>query len=141
MVNLDPSAPCVFKFGQRWPPACGYDATVDGANLEATVETRYVKLDDFERLKLDHQELTSQVAVLTAVVGGMTCAGTIDFDRLEECVTFALKVVHPRTRPLFLARASVVMEDLEKMQQALAIEKRKSRGFKSQRRDSAPPAG
>jgi hypothetical protein len=63
---------------------------------------------------------------MTAVVGGMTCAATIDFDRLEECVTFALKSVHPRARPLFLASASAVMEDLEKMQKALAIEKRKN---------------
>jgi hypothetical protein len=79
--------------------------------------------------------------VLTAVVGGMTCAGTVDFDRLEDCVTFALKPVRPGTRPLFPARASAVMEDLEKMQRALAIEKRKSRGFKSQRRGAALPAG
>jgi hypothetical protein len=89
---------------------------------------------------LDHHELTAQVAVLTVVVGGITCAGTIDFDRLEKCVTFGLKLVHPRTRPLFLARASAVMEDLEKMQMALAIEKRKRHGFKTQRRGAALPA-
>jgi hypothetical protein len=112
-----------------------------GPNLEATVETRYVKLDDFNRLKLDHQALTSQVVVLTAVVGGITCAGTVDFDRLEECVTFALKQVRPSTRPVFLARASAVMEDLEKMQKALVIEKRKSHGFKTQCRGPALPAG
>ena len=51
---------------------------------------RYVKLDDFELLRAEHGELTAQVAILTAVVGGISCAGTINFDHLEQCVTFAL---------------------------------------------------
>ena len=102
---------------------------------------RYVKLDDFELLRAEHGELTAQVAILTAVVGGISCAGTINFYHLEQCVTFALKQVRPGTRPLFLARASAVMEDLERMQKALAIEKRKSRGFKIQRRGIALPSG
>ena len=94
------------------------------------MEPTFVERADFEHLERHHRELTTQVAALTAVVGAITSVGVVNFDRLEDCVTFALKQVRPSVRPLFLARASELMEDLEKMQAALAVEKRKARGFK-----------
>jgi hypothetical protein len=103
---------------------------------EAAVESKCVKLVDFERLEKDHEELKAQLAALTAVVGGITTAGAVDFQRLEECVEFALKGVRPRARPVLLAKAAAVLEDLEEMQKALKIEKRKNRGLKAARTKS-----
>ena len=94
----------------------------------------FAKRDNFDRLETDHRKMTAQVAALTAVVGGVTSLGVVNFDRLEDCVTFALKQVRPSARPLFLARASELLGDLEKLQVALAVEKRKARGFKLKRK-------
>jgi hypothetical protein len=97
------------------------------------VESKCVELADFERLEKDHEELKAQLAALTAVVGGITTAGAVDFQRLEECVEFALKGVRLGARPVLLAKAAAVLEDLEEMQKALKIEKRKNRGLKAAR--------
>ena len=100
------------------------------------MESKSVKLIDFERLEKDHLELKAQVAALTAVVGGITTAGAVDFERLEECVNFAVKGVRPGARPVLLAKAAAVLGDLEVMQKALKIEKRKKRGLRAVRRKS-----
>ena len=97
------------------------------------MESKCVELADFERLEKDHRELKAQLATLTAVVGGITTAGAVDFQRLEECVNFALKGVRPGARPVLLAKAAAVLEDLEEMQKVLKIEKLKNRGLKAAR--------
>ena len=97
------------------------------------MESKCVELADFERLEKDHRELKAQLATLTAVVGGITTAGAVDFQRLEECVNFALKSVHPGARPVLFPKTAAVLEDLEEMRKALKIEKRKSLGLKAAR--------
>ena len=83
-----------------------------------------------KRLEKELQDVKAHLAALTAVVGGITTAGAVNFDRLEECVNFAVKGVRPGVRPVVLAKAAAVLEELEGMQKALEIEARKSRGLK-----------
>jgi hypothetical protein len=83
-----------------------------------------------KRLEKELQDVKAHLAALTAVVGGITTAGAVNFERLEECVNFAVKGVRPDVRPVVLAKAAAVLEDMEGMQKALEIEARKSRGLK-----------
>src|SRR6478609_3236544 len=105
---------------------------------EAAVKSKSVKLVDFERLEKDHLELKAQVAALTAVVGGITTAGAVNFERLEECVNFAVTGLRPGARRIVLAKAAAVLEDLEAMQCALEIESRKNRGLMLPRKRPSP---
>ena len=86
-----------------------------------------VKLDDFELLAKAQKELGAQVIVLTAVVGSMATASTIDYERLEESVNFAAKQLRPGHRSILLAKAAIMLEDLEVMQKVLRVETRKRR--------------
>ena len=88
------------------------------------------KFADAKRLEKELEDVKAHLAALTAVVGGITTAGTVNFERLEECVNFAVKGARPGARPVVLAKAAAVLEDLEGMQKALEIEARKSRGLK-----------
>jgi hypothetical protein len=47
-----------------------------------------------ERLEKELEEVKAHLAALTAVVGGMTTAGAVNFERLEERVNFAVKGVN-----------------------------------------------
>ena len=87
----------------------------------------HVKLDDFERLAKSQKELGAQVIALTAVVGSMATASTIDYERLEESVNFAAKQLRPGHRSMLLAKAAIMLEDLEVMQKVLRVETRKRR--------------
>lgn len=93
------------------------------------------KFSDAKRLKGELEDMKAHLAALTAVVGGITTAGAVNFERLEECVNMALKTVRPGVRPVLLARAAAVLEELEGMQAAIGIERRKSRGLTAK----APP--
>lgn len=86
-----------------------------------------VKLEDFERLAKSHKELGAQVIALTAVVGSMATASTIDYERLEESVNFAAKQLRPGHRTMLLAKAAIMLQDLEVMQKTLRVETRKRR--------------
>jgi hypothetical protein len=81
------------------------------------------------RLRKELDDVKAHLAALTAVVGGISTVGAVNFERLEECVNFAVKAARPRTRPAVLAKAAAVLEDLEGMQAALEIEGRKNRGL------------
>ena len=89
-----------------------------------------------KRLKQELEDVKAHLAALTAVVGGITTAGAVNFERLEECVNFAVKGVRPAARPVVLAKAAAVLEDLEGMQRALEVEARKNRGLKVARSKS-----
>jgi hypothetical protein len=85
------------------------------------------------RIKKELEEVRAHLAALTAVVGGISTVGAVNYERLEECVNFAVKGARPRARPVVLAKTSAVLEDLEGMQAALEIEGRKNRGLVSSR--------
>jgi hypothetical protein len=89
-----------------------------------------VKLKDFERLAKSHKELGAHVIALTAVVGSMATASTIDYERLEESVNFAAKQLRPSHRSVLLAKAATMLQDLELMQKALRTETRKRRNHR-----------
>jgi hypothetical protein len=92
------------------------------------------------RIKKELEEVKAHLAALTAVVGGISTVGAVTYERLEECVNFAVKGVRPRARPVVLAKAAALLEDLEGMQAALEIEGRKNRGLVSSRTWPAKPA-
>jgi len=48
------------------------------------------KFSALERLKREFEDVKAHLAALTAVVGGITTAGAVNFERLEECVNFAV---------------------------------------------------
>ena len=75
------------------------------------------KFSALERLKREFEEVKAHLAALTAVIGGITTAGAVNFERLEECVNFAVTGLRPGARRVVLAKASGVLEDLEAMQQ------------------------
>ena len=85
------------------------------------------------RIKKELEEVKAHLAALTAVVGGISTVGAVNYERLEECVNFAVKGARPCARPVVLAKAAAVLEDLEGMQAALEIEGRKNRGIVSSR--------
>jgi nitrate/nitrite-specific signal transduction histidine kinase len=103
--------------------------------VEDAVE--HVKLEDFERLAKSQKELGAHVIALTAVVGSMATALTIDYERLEESVNFAAKQLRPSHRSILLAEAATMLQDLEVMQKVLRVETRKRRN----RRRKKPNAG
>lgn len=80
-------------------------------------------------IKNQLDEVKAHLAALTAVVGGISAVGAVNYERLEECVSYAVKGARPRARPGVLAKAAAVLEDLEGMQKALEIEGRKNRGL------------
>jgi hypothetical protein len=92
------------------------------------------------RIKKELDDVKAHLAALTAVVGGISTAGAVNFERLEECVNFAVKAARPGTRPVVLAKAAAVLEDLEGMQAALEIEGRRNRGLVSSRKRPAKRA-
>jgi hypothetical protein len=94
------------------------------------VESDSPKFADAKRLEKELKDVKAHLAALIAVVGGITTAGTVNFERLEECVNFAVKGARPGARPVVLAKAAAVLEDLEGMQKALEIEARRSLGLK-----------
>jgi hypothetical protein len=83
-------------------------------------------------------EISDHVVVLTAIVGTVVTAATVDYERLEDCVDFAAKRYRAGQRPAFLAKASSVLHDLEAMQKALGVENRKRRN--SRKRSAAAQA-
>ena len=83
-----------------------------------------------ERLEQSLNELSAHVVALTAVVGGIVTAAAVDYERLEECVNFAVGRLRPGARLVLLAKAASVLEDFEQMQKVLQIEGRKKRGLK-----------
>ena len=96
-----------------------------------------VNLEDFERLAKSHKELGAQVIALTAVVGSMATASTIDYERLEESVNFAANQLRPGHRSMLLAKAAIMLQDLEVMQKVLRVETRKRRHRKKRNSDAA----
>jgi hypothetical protein len=96
------------------------------------VKAAYVNREDFDRLEMSHREMAAHVVALTAVVGGIATAGTVDYERLEECVNFAANTLRLGARPVLLAKASAVLGDFEKLQKALQIESRKNRGLRNE---------
>ncbi len=96
------------------------------------------KFSALERLKREFEDVKAHLAALTAVVGGITTAGAVNFERLEECVNFAVTGLRPGARRVVLAKAAAVLEDLEAMQCALEIESRKNRGLMLPRKRPSP---
>jgi len=92
----------------------------------------------FANMKSELDDIKAHLAALTAVVGGISTVGAVNYERLEECVNFAVKAARPRTRPVVLAKAAAVLEDLEGMQAALEIEGRKNRGLARPRKRPTP---
>ena len=88
---------------------------------------------DFQQLAKTVEELGVQVVALTAIVGEMATAASVDFERLEDCVQFAANRLRPGRRPLLFAKAALVLEDFEVMQRALRIETRKIRNLRKPR--------
>ena len=97
----------------------------------------HVKSEDFERLTKSHKELGAHVIALTAVVGSIATASTIDYERLEESVNFAAKQLRPGHRSALLANAATTLQDLEVMQKALRIETRKRRNRRRKKPNAA----
>jgi hypothetical protein len=89
---------------------------------------------DFARLAESHEELSAHVVALTAVLGGMVTTTAIDYERLEDCISFAAKRLRPGRRPILFEKASLVLGDLEAMQKALRVEVRKIRTLRKRRR-------
>jgi hypothetical protein len=81
------------------------------------------------QIKSELDDVKAHLAALTAVVGGISTVGAVNYERLEECVSYAVNGARPRARPALLAKAAAVLEDLEGMQKALEIESRKKRGL------------
>jgi hypothetical protein len=92
------------------------------------------------RIRKELDEVKAHLAALTAVVGGISTVGAVNYERLEECVSFAVNGVRPHARPAVLAKAAAVLEDLEGMQKALEIEGRKKRGLMLPRKRPGPRA-
>ena len=90
----------------------------------------YVNAVDFARLSKSFMELSDQVVVLTAIVSALVTSASVDYERLEDCVDFAVKRHRPGHRPALLEKASSVLQDLEAMQKALGVENRKRRDRK-----------
>jgi hypothetical protein len=87
----------------------------------------YVNAIDFARLSKSYVEMSDHIVVLTAIVGAMVTRASVDYERLEDCVTFAAKRYRSGHRPALLKKASSVLHDLEAMQKALTVENRKQR--------------
>jgi hypothetical protein len=92
----------------------------------------------FANMKSELDDIKAHLAALTAVVGGISTVGAVNYERLEECVSYAVNGVRPHARPALLAKAAAVLEDLEGMQKALEIEGRKSRGLMRTRKRPSP---
>jgi len=86
-----------------------------------------VSQKEFQQLAKSMEELNIQVIALTALIGALVTTGSVDFERLEDCVQFAASRLRPARRPLLFAKAALVLEDFEEMQKALRIETRKIR--------------
>ena len=71
--------------------------------------------------------MSDHIVVLTAIVAAMVTSASIDYERIEDCVDFAVKHHRPGHRPALLEKASSVLQDLEAMQKALGLENRKRR--------------
>jgi hypothetical protein len=87
----------------------------------------HVNAADFARLSKSNMEMSDHIVVLTAIVGAMVTRASVDYERLEDCVSFAAKRYRAGQRPAFLAKASSVLHDLEAMQKTLGVENRKRR--------------
>jgi hypothetical protein len=94
------------------------------------VKDTYVTREAFDRLEFSHRELSAHVVGLTAVLGGIATAGAVDYERLEQCVNFAVSKVRLGARPVLLAKAAALLADFEKMQRPLQVESRKKRGLR-----------
>ena len=94
------------------------------------MKAEYVTREAFDRLEFSHRELSAHVVALTAVLGGIATAGAVDYERLEQCVNFAVSKVRLGARPVLLAKAAALLADFEKMQRPLQVESRKKRGLR-----------
>jgi hypothetical protein len=89
---------------------------------------------EFDRLSESNSEMSDHIVVLT---GAMVTTATVDYERLEDCVSFAMKRYRAGRRSALLKRASSVLHDLEVMQKALGI---KNRMRRNSRKRSVPVA-
>jgi hypothetical protein len=89
--------------------------------VEQVNETKLAQMSKSNLAMSDH------MVVLTAIVGAMVTRGSVDYERLEECVNFAAKRYGAGRRTSLFERASSVLQDLETMQKVLGIENRKRR--------------
>ena len=89
----------------------------------------HVNATDFARLSKSNMEMSDHIVVLTAIVGAMVTTASVDYERLEDCVSYAMKRHRAGHRPALLEKATV-LHDLEAMQKALGVENRKRRNAK-----------
>ena len=94
---------------------------------------KHVNPSDLARLSKLHMELSDHVVVLTAIVGAMVTRASVDYERLEDCVSFAAKRMRPGHRPALLEKASAILHDLDAIQKALGIENRKQRNLRKRK--------
>jgi hypothetical protein len=80
---------------------------------------------DFERLTRSQEELSAHVVALTAVVGAIATAASIDFELLEDCIQFATRRLAVRHRPILREQASSILSEFEAMQKGLRVKVRK----------------
>ena len=78
-----------------------------------------VSVEDFRRLVKSFEELSARLTALTAVVGAMATASSIEYERLEECIHFTAKQLRAGQRPRLFENASAILGDFEAMQTAL----------------------
>jgi hypothetical protein len=71
--------------------------------------------------------------------GAMVTTASVDYERLENCVSFAVKRYRAGNRPALLKKASSALHDLEAMRKALGVENRKRRN--GRKRGGATRAG
>ena len=95
------------------------------------VFVEHVRTMDFARLSESHTEMSDHIVVLTAIVGAMVTTPSVNYERLEDCVNFAMKRHRAGHRPALLEKASSVLHDLEALQKALGVENRKRRNARN----------
>jgi hypothetical protein len=115
--------PRVFKSAQR-PTLWGIDSS---GNKTRGCFVEQVSATEFARLSKSNIEMSDHIVVLTAIVGAMATTASVDYERLKDCVSFAMKRYRAGRRPALLKRASSVLHDLEAMQKVIGVENRKRR--------------
>jgi hypothetical protein len=75
---------------------------------------------NFRQLTNSIEKLGARLTALTSVVGAMTTASNIEYERLEECIHFSARQLRASQRQTVLENASYMLEHFDGMQKVLA---------------------